>query len=325
MLEVKSFEANPSGLSPGYTALHESAAWLDLSGRGKIRATGKDRVRLFHSMMSNDVKGLRPGQGNYHFLLNAQGRIQADLNLYLFSDCILLDSDPSLAGRIEAHLKKYIIADDVKLENITNTLATIGIEGPQAASVAGIAVPPEPNSHVEAEGMIVARSSLTGQPGFWFFLEPARRQELIRRLEAAGAVAATAGDAEVVRVENGRPRFGDDFGEMTLPQETCQMRALHFNKGCYLGQEIVERIRSRGQIHKLLVRIAVEGQAPPEHGSPVVAGGQEVGKLTSPVYSPRHGCCLGLAIIRREFSQPETPVTVAGRPARVLELHAPPA
>lgn len=280
----------------GYEALYEGAAWLDLSNRGKIRVSGEDRVRLLHAMLTNDVKGLAPGQANYHFLLNAQGRIQADLNLYAREDSILLDCEPGSTERIYQTLDHYIIADDVQLEVVE--LATVAVEGPQAKQVSG-GVP----------------LSATGQPGVWFFVEPERKAELVAGLRA---VAATAEEARVVRVENGVPQFGEDFGDTTLPQETQQLRALHFTKGCYLGQEIVERIRSRGQVHRLLVRVAVEGVEPPASGTAVMAGGQEVGHLTSPVYSPRRGKGLGLAIVKRDWAVPGTTLEVAGRPAEVL-------
>jgi folate-binding protein YgfZ len=285
----------------GYEALHEGAARLDLSSRGKIRVTGEDRARLLHALLTNDVKGLAPGEGNYHFLLNAQGRIQADLNLCVLDDWILLDCASDLTSRIYETLDHYIIADDVQLEDITSRLATVAVEGPQADEVGDVA------------GAIRARLSATGQPGVWFFVDPERRAELFPEVPAA-----TAEEARVVRVENGVPQYGEDFGDTTLAQETQQMRALHFTKGCYLGQEIVERIRSRGQVHRLLVRVAVEGKEPPASGTAVLAGGQEAGRLTSPVYSPRLASSLGLAIVRREFATPGTAVEVDGRPGKIL-------
>jgi len=285
----------------GYTALHESAARLDPFDRGKIRVTGEDRARLLHAMFTNDVKSLASGQGNYHFLLNAQGRILADANLHVFEDHILLDCEPALTRKIFEHLDHYIIADDVQLEDLTERLATVAIEGPRAQELAGGA----PNG---------APGSFTGQPGIWFFVDPAQSQELAAR----AMETATADEARVVRVENGVPQYGEDFGEANLPQETQQSRALNFTKGCYLGQEIVERIRSRGQVHRLLVKIAIEGTEPPPAGAPVLAGEQEVGRLTSPVYSPRQGRCLGLGILKRDVAAAGSRLLVAGRPAQVL-------
>jgi len=307
-------------LSAGYTALHDAAAWADLSERGKVRAFGRDRGRFLHNLLSNDVRGRAPGQGGYHFVLNAQGRIQADANLYVFPDYILLDCEPELTGRLLAHLRKYIIADDVRLEEVTPALATVALEGPRVEEVAGGQLAPESHAHREDGGVIVSRTSLTGQPGLWFFLDPSRKAELVGRLERSGATAATADDVRTARVENGRPRCGEDFGDSTLPQETQQERALSFTKGCYLGQEIVERIRSRGQVHRLLVRLAVDGQELPEPGSGILAGEQHVGKLTSPVYSPRMGRVAALGIIRREFATAGTALTVAERRAEVLPM-----
>ncbi len=168
--------------------------------------------------------------------------------------------------------------------------------------------------------MVVGPVSVTGPPGVGFLLTPERKPELIARLEGAGAVAATAEDARVVRVENGVPRHCDDFGEQALPQETQQAsRAVSFTKGCYLGQEIVERIRARGHVHRVLAKVEIDGEEPPATGSAVLAGGQEIGHLTSPVYSRRLRWSLGLAILAREFTAPGTAVNVGGRPGRVLD------
>jgi aminomethyltransferase len=286
----------------GYEALHETAAWLDLSDRGKIRVTGRDRVRYLHNMLSNDVKSLAPGQSNYHFLLNAQGRIQADANLFVFPEWMLIDCEPELTERILQHLKRYIIADQVQLEDVTASLATIAIEGAQVPAEVGL----------KARDLLAAPCSATGQPGLWMFVE----QDRLASVD--WGLAATPAEARIVRVENGIPRYGEDFGETTLPQETQQTRALCFTKGCYLGQEIVERIRARGQVNKLLVQVGVDGEPPPSPGATILAGGQEVGRLTSPVYSPRLGQSVGLAILRREFAAPGTELTVEGRASRVL-------
>src|SRR5438270_11394127 len=122
-------------MGPGYKALRETAAYLDLSARGKIFATGEDRVRLLHAMTTNHIQQLQPGQGCYAFFLNSQGRILADVNLLALSDRILLDVEPELRERVLQHLNKYIIADDVTLEDASDSLTTLAVEGPTAAEV----------------------------------------------------------------------------------------------------------------------------------------------------------------------------------------------
>src|SRR5277367_5895120 len=119
-------------MGPGYQALREDVAYLDLSARGRIYATGDDRARLLHAMTTNQVKELKPGEGCYAFFLNAQGRILADVNLFVLEDRILLDVEPELRERVLQHLDKFIIADDVTLEDVSESLTSIGIEGPAA-------------------------------------------------------------------------------------------------------------------------------------------------------------------------------------------------
>ena len=127
----------------GYSALREHAAWIDLSARGKIRVSGEDRARLLHAMTTNHVEGLKPGEGCYTFFLNAQGRILGDANLLCFDDHILIDTEPETRQKLYEHLDRYIIADDATLEDATDRIVTIAIEGPEAAEVlAKLGAPP---------------------------------------------------------------------------------------------------------------------------------------------------------------------------------------
>ncbi len=130
----------------GYNALRESAAWIDLSARGKIRVTGEDRARLLHAMSTNSVNDLAAGAGIYLFFLNEKGRILGDAYLYNFGDDMLLDTEPETASKLREHLDRFIIADDVTLEDETENWACIGLEGPksiEAATRMGLAVPAE--------------------------------------------------------------------------------------------------------------------------------------------------------------------------------------
>jgi folate-binding protein YgfZ len=302
-------------MTEGYRALREGAAWLDLSERGRIRMTGEDRVRLLHAMVTNRIEGLETGQGCYAFFLNAQGRILADANVLVLADALLLDTEPETHAFVYEHLDKYIIADDVTLEDITAGTVEIGIEGPGAADVLAKMGAPQPREPYSNEGWgerIVLRASTTGAPGFLVFARAEEKRELIRQLEAAGAVPASAEEARVVRLESGRPRYGEDFSDKHLPQETQLLHAVNFNKGCYLGQEIVERVRSRGAVHRFLVRLAMEGKEPPAPGAKIQAGGIEVGEITSAAFSPGEGRVLAFGYVR----EPRAELAVNGIRAR---------
>jgi aminomethyltransferase len=223
---------------------------------------------------------MTPGQGCYAFLLSPQGRIQADLNLFCFEDHFLIDTEPELREKVHQHIKRYIIADQVELEDVTAQSTCIGVEGPTPVTP----VPESDYAHIPWEGCTVARVTVTGQPGVRIFSTADRKQELIARLEPAGAQPATMDDARIVRIENGKPRYGEEITDTSLPQETQQMHAVSFTKGCYLGQEIVERIRARGHVNRKLT---------PFEGAPPVGA-----EVVSSVESPATGKTVGLAWVR---------------------------
>lgn len=273
-------------MSDGYEALRNGAAWLDLSARGRIVVRGRDRARLLHNISSNEVKKMTAGSSCYAFLLSPQGRIQADFHLLAFEDHFLIDTEPELREKVQRHILKYKVADQVELEDVTTGTAAIGVEGPAAPSIELLA-----GEHS------VAPISLTGQSGYRIYCNADQMPEIVRQLEAGGARAATLEDARIVRIENGKPVYGEDIRETTLPQETQQMQAVSFNKGCYVGQEIVERIRALGQVHKKLERIELDSAEPVAAGTKLTVGGHEA-EITSSVYSPHLGKAIALAYVR---------------------------
>jgi tRNA-modifying protein YgfZ len=304
-------------MTEGYEALRHGAACLDLSERGRIAARGRDRVRLLHNVTSNDVKKLQPGSGVYAFLLTPQGRIQGDLDLLSFADHFLIGTEPDLREKVQQLILKYRVADQVELEDITESTKEIGLEGPRAAEVLasmGIPVPGEPYTHLPWGDWIVANLSVTGQPGFRIIGAGASMPPFL----AAGAKPATDSEIRQVRIENGRPRFGEDIRETSLPQETQQMRAVSFQKGCYIGQEIVERIRAQGHVNKKLVRLRIDSQTAPPAGSKLTADGKEAGEITSAVYSPASHSIAALAIVRVPHSEPGSVLETGGARAQVL-------
>lgn len=276
----------------GYDALRNGAAWLDVSDRGKIKLTGEDRARLLHAMTTNHIQQLTPGTGCYAFFLTVQGRILADANILCRPDYFLLDLEPEMREKVYQHLDRFIIADDVVLEDVT--MATIAVEGPQAAAVLEAIrapVPAEEYSSIEWGTRLVARLNATGSVGFFIFAPD--KSAIIAQLESAGAVAGDAQAFRVVRIEHGKARYGEDLSERFLAQEANQPHALHFSKGCYLGQEIVERVRSRGQVHRILKPLILDTKEPPAPGTKLPEG-----EITSAAYSPALDKVVALAYVR---------------------------
>jgi folate-binding protein YgfZ len=285
-----------------YTALREGAAVLDFSARGKIAFTGEDRVRWLHGMVSNDVKGLAPGSGCYCFILDAQGHIRADANVYMEPERLILDCAPERTEKLAALLDQFIIMDQVEMSMITAEMGTLAIEGPESAEM-------------------LEKADLTGliqypvPRGVWLWGPPERLSEVRVQLDAAGA--ATAGETayEAMRIEAGLLRAGVDTDESTIANETGCARALHFNKGCYIGQEIVERVRSRGQVKRILTGFAADAEI--VAGAKVEMNGAEVGRITSASFSPGLSGWVALGYIRREHAVPDGSVSIAGHTARV--------
>jgi aminomethyltransferase len=306
-----------AAVTQGYQGLRESAAWMDLTTRGKIRVLGEDRARLLHAMTTQAVQSLTPGHGCYAFFLNAQGRILGDVNVFCREDCFLLDTEPETRQKLFDHIDRYIIADDVTLEDATGEMATIAIEGPHAAAILDRLGAPVPEADYETRawsGMIVARVSSTGAGGFFIFVNPAKKGDLIAALDAAGIAEATPDDARTVRIEHGRPRYGEEITERYLVQETGQLHAVHFTKGCYLGQEIVERVRSRAQIHRVLRRVEIDLQEPPAAGSKLKSGEADAGEIASATFSPALGKTVAMAYVRTQFAEPGTELRLPAQP-----------
>ncbi len=299
----------------GYEALREGAALVDLSTRGKIRVTGEDRARLLHAMSTNHIQYLAPEHGLYAFFLNDKGRILADARIYNLGEALFLDLEPETGAKIFQHLDRYIIADDATLEDETASLSAIGLEGPKSLEIAaqlGIPVGDVRFSVRDYGAGFTARVTASGAEGLRIFVPVFEKDTLVDRLHAAGAMDASAEEVRVVRLENGLPRYGEEISERYLVQETQVAEAVHSNKGCYLGQEIVERVRARGQVHRLLTPIRIAANTPPGPGTKLQSQGADVAEISSAAYSPALHEVVGLAYVRTEAAHSKPVMTVAG-------------
>ncbi len=276
-----------------FQALLSGCGIYDLSGRTKIALTGEDRVRWLNGMVSNNVRDLMPGHGVYAFLLNAQGRIQADLYAFNRGDSLLVDTERSQRDKIWGLFDHYIIADDVEMSDVSDKLTALGVTGPEARAVlerAGLSMPQLSylqfaDTQWRQIAVTVLRAGEEAKESWQLWTAPAHIGDLRNALLEAGAKPTGSSALNLFRISRGIPEVGTDIRDRDLPQDTGLARALNFCKGCYLGQEIVERIRSRGAVHRQFVAFAVEGTLP-EAGTKIQADGKEVGEVTSSAILP---------------------------------------
>jgi len=285
-----------------------------LESRSKVVLTGDDRVRWLNGMITNNVRDLAVGHGVYAFVLNAQGRIQADLFAFQRGESLLVDCESSQCDKILKLFDHYIIADDVEVKDISEGLTAVGLTGPESRAAlerAGVKVP-ELDYLQFAETTwqqipcTVLRSGEEVKQSWQVWIDPAHVRELHESLVRAGAKPASAAALNLFRISRGIPQFGIDIRDRDLPQETGQQRALNFAKGCYLGQEIVERIRSRGLVHRNFAAFAVDGPLP-EAGTKILADEKEAGEVTSSAVLPMPGGdrAVALGYVRREAAMKE--------------------
>jgi folate-binding protein YgfZ len=271
-------------------ALVHKAGVFDLGYRAFLRATNKDRVRWLNGMITQAVKFMVPGQVGYTLVLNAQGRIQGDADVLCFEDFLLLETDRAQIERLLTHLRRFIIMDDVKLEELDAPTTAIGMAGPGAGKIlenlGGSLPEAERFGSTQLAGIEVRLVTEYGPivPKFEIHLAPEQVFTVWEALLRAGASPCGVEATENLRVFGGLPQYDVDFSDKHLPQETNLTRALNFTKGCYLGQEIVERIRSRATVHRSLRQFELQGETPkPGAGEKLElrAGDAVVGELTS--------------------------------------------
>jgi folate-binding protein YgfZ len=316
-----------------FQALVSSCGVYDLGSRAKISLTGGDRVRWLNGMVTNNIRDLATGRGVYAFLLNPQGHILGDMYAYNRGESLLVDTDQSQAGKITAVFDKYIIMDDVEVADISDKRAAIGVAGPEAGEClrrAAIDVPELGSLQlVDLSWRQMSATLVRGDnplvESFQLWMAPENHADAYESLVKAGAKSVGTAAVELLRVAAGIPSYGVDIRERDLPQETEQERALNFVKGCYVGQEIVERIRSRGQVRRKFTGFDIQGVLPAP-GSKIQVDSKDVGEITSAATLPLVGSAgsgeyrVALGYIRREVATPGKALDAGGSAATVAHL-----
>lgn len=318
----------PSGRLPArfgsgdteWAAVRQRCGLLDARFRGVLRVTGADRETFLQGMLTNDVVGLAEGSGLYAAVLTIQGRIVSDLRVFKLADELWLEAPAARIDVVRATLDHYIIADDVELLPADTWAPLVAIEGPDAGRIAqevlGVPVTTlEPFGHqactVDGARLRVAAVTHSGEHGYLVFGSPAVASELWERCGAAGAEPVGMDALDVLRIEAGIPWYGRDMDEELLVSEVGIESAISYRKGCYLGQEVVERVAARGQVQRKLVGLTCAGDGVPAVPVNVRRDGRDVGWITSAAWSPARREIVALAYLRRDWWDPGTAVEIA--------------
>lgn len=316
------------------TAVRRGAGLFRLDDRGLVAVRGDDARDWLNRMLSNDVSGLEPEgpvSGVYALLLTTRGGIVADLHVMARLDGFWLETGREAVGAVLETLGKLVVADDVELEDRSGAFSRFALEGPAAPAVVegavgrALALSPDGATEVRIADApaVVAAFGWSGLPAFQLFVPPADAERVESALLAAGApvglVRAEPDTLEGLRVEAGIPRLGAELDRDVLPAEAHLDHAVSHTKGCYVGQEIVARVRTRGSVNHLLVGLSFGADVPPAVGTQLRMGERKVGEVTSVARSARLGA-IGLGFVRREHSEPGSPLDADGVAATVRAL-----
>jgi folate-binding protein YgfZ len=302
------------------TSDRPNAGVLPLDGRILVRVTGDDRASFFHGMCTADVKGARPGTILPTLFLTEHAHVIADAFIWVTPDALILDIDAEAWERTRAHLEKLLVADDVEFEDAAD-LVVIDVEGPAALDVTD-APSLAAWSFIEAGGSLVGNLPRYGGPAASIM---ARRDSIDSTIaaiiaKAPGSRRIDASILETIRIENGVARVGVDTTDKTIALEARLNRSISFNKGCYLGQETIERATARGGLKKRMFGLKFHSEGLPAADAVLTLAGKEVGRVASAVRSPRFGS-IGLAILHHSAWTPGTELKVGeGGAAIVSEL-----
>lgn len=302
-------------------AVRKACGMRDVSGRGRLELTGKDRQTWLHAICSQDIRHLKPGQGAYATCMNDVGRLLFDFIVWVLEDRLLIDLEGSLRTRAMEWLDGHLITEDVTIADVTEAYGAIEVAGPTAPEVltrAGFAAPSEDYACAVAEGIDVLRSHGTGEATWQLWARPGRLEAVWAALQEAGARPYGETAFNTLRIEAGHPLYGIDMDDENNPLEAGLNRALNFDKGCYTGQEVMARLTFRqGPVRELRGLKAPTLLAP---GTELTADGKAMGRVTSSATSPTLGIPIAIGYVRREHKAAGSTLLADGQTVEVVDL-----
>jgi folate-binding protein YgfZ len=313
-----------NGLGSEYSAVRDGGAGLiDLSSRGRIRVSGSEAVMFLNGLITNDVKSLGENRWMPAALANVQGRLIGAVRIVRGKDPVfLIDTDAGSREGVLRTISRFTLAGDFRVADVTDETALLTLQGKRAAEIVE-KVFGTPVSDLPRNGVVdnIFRATHTAEDGFDLVIDTAQLTTVRNALVNAGALPISEDTAEILRVEAGIARYGRDMDETNVVTETNLDDAVSYTKGCYVGQEIIVRIKHRGHVAKKLTGLRLETDRQIEPGTIVKSSDdQEIGRVTSAVVSPRLGSTIALGYVRYEHLAAGTKVFVGDVAASVTEL-----
>ncbi|MCZ6700255.1 MAG: aminomethyltransferase family protein [bacterium] len=298
-----------------HQAVRASAGLVDESSRVVLRATGSDRVEFLHGLTTNHIKEMKPTEGTYNAMLTPKGRAVGEIIVYALADHLLLDIPPECADAVQKALDFYHFSEEVEFTDVSARRVVLGLHGPKAAGllekVSTFTVNDLPDYHLRRGSLggvdvMVARVNRTGEDGFEIHGPAESAEALWKAIIEEGAAPVGQEAMETLRIEAGIPRFGTELDERVIPWEAGLDHAIHLNKGCYVGQEVIARMEYLGKVARKLVALRLEGTIVPSEEAAVRDGDEAVGRVTSACVGPTVGGPVALAYVKRKWAEEGT-------------------
>lgn len=309
-----------------YNAVRNNVGIVDLSHRGRLRLSGREHIKFLQGMLTNDINKLEEGKGLYATLLTVKGKIISDMRVYRDSESVLLDLEPGLNEKVRELLIKFRLSYRANIEDLTETLALVSVHGRDSKKLLEKILAEEIPEISEYSFLIreikgfqatIIRINRTGEEGYDIYIPSTAAEPLWKSLAENGEEfrlkQVGLDTMEALRIEAAIPRYGVDMDENTIPIEAGLWHALSFDKGCYVGQEVIARIKWRGHVNRHLVGFEIKGEDLPVSGDKIIRDEREIGYITSSTFSPALKKAIALGYIRREFIESGTKVSIKTR------------
>jgi len=306
-----------------YKTVREGVGISDLSSRGKLRISGKDHIKFLQGMLSNDVMKLEEGKGVYATILTVKGRLITDMRVYKDNDSVLFDLEPGVNEKVSELLTKFRLSYKAPIDDLTETLGLISVQGPDSKKLLEMLLDESLPQMSEYEfqkkefggsELMIVYVNRTGEEGFDLYIENNKFEhlwgELMKKGEALYIKPVGYDALNILRIESGIPIYNIDMDENNIPIEAGLWNALDFEKGCYVGQEVVARIKWRGHVNRHLMGFVCKNEKVLEAGNEIFKDEKKIGWVTSAVFSPTLNKPICLGYIRREYKDPGTEVSI---------------